>query len=80
MKPKGRTKAQVFSRLEQQMSLILFSYKLSKIKGVTKKIPFLKYFFAISMLKWPWNLKIPVPTPHNTPIIVWGTEFLKRSF
>jgi hypothetical protein len=39
-----------------------------------KKPPFDKFVVAISMLKRPQNFKILVPTPHITPMIMWGTE------
>ena len=43
-----------------------------------KKTYFLNFVFEISMLKRSRILKILVPTPHNTPIIMWAqTSILK---
>jgi hypothetical protein len=38
------------------------------------------FVLAISMLKRSQNLKILVPTPQNTPIIMQGTKFKKGIF
>jgi hypothetical protein len=46
-----------------------------ELKGeYKKKLSKLNFVFAISKLIQHQNLNIPVPTPHNTLVIMWGKD------
>ena len=62
------------SKCLANISISSFNYCIL-IKGwLNKNLPMQTFVFAISQLKNHRNLKILVPTPHNTLVIMWGRD------